>query len=184
MTVRTQSPDKTAPQITRATFASELRKLKASSKHLPELFKNFLDIIYRGFCLRRAVLFTSHTKPSRIVSLAMWNSGELSTGVAITIPDEDSLLAELIDTNCTKIISPAIDSPGNFIESRLLLDHPGGALAIYPMFAKITPIGVISLVSNDENAFFCNSDSLKSAIQIFAELTKDHLPHYENLSEI
>ena len=114
----------------------------------------------------------------------MWNSGELSTGVAITIPAEDSLLAELIDTNCAKIISPVIDSPGNFIESRLLLDHPGGALAIYPIFNEVTPVGIIALVSNDENAFFCNSDSLKSAIQIFAELTRDHLPRYENLSEI
>lgn len=111
----------------------------------------------------------------------MWNRGELSTGVAITIPNEDSLPAELIDTNCVKIISPVVESPGNFVESRPLLDHPAGALAIYPMLNDITPIGVIGLVSNDENAFFCDGAFLKNAIQIFAELARDHLPRYDNL---
>lgn len=184
MPVSSQSPEKAAQGISTATLESELRNLKANSLHLPGLFEEFLDRIHEKFCLRRAVLFTSHTKPSRIISLAMWNRGELSTGVAITIPNEDSLLAELIEANCVKIFSPVVDCPGNFVESRLLLDHPGGALAIYPMVDDSKPVGTICLVSNEENAFFGENLFLKNAIKIFSELARDHLPHYEKLGEI
>ncbi|MCH9030650.1 MAG: hypothetical protein IIB00_00115 [candidate division Zixibacteria bacterium] len=181
MPLSSLSPEKTALKISTSTLESELISLNASSLDLPELFKKFLDKIRKTFSLRRAVLFTSHTQPLRIVSLAMWNRGELSTGVAITIPNEDSLLAELIDTNCVKIISPVVESPGNFIESRLLLDHPGGALAIYPMVDDSNPTGIICLVSDEETAFFGENLFLKNMIKIFSELTRDHLPRYDNL---
>lgn len=184
MSVNSQSPEKTAQRISTATLGSELRNLKASSLNLPGLFEEFLDRIHDKFCLRRAVLFTSHTKPPRIISLAMWNRGELSTGVAITIPNKDSLLIELIEANCVRIFSPVVDCPGNFVESRLLLDHPGGALAIYPMVDDSIPVGAICLVSDDENSFFGGNIFLKNAIQVFSELTRNHLPHYEKLGEI
>lgn len=184
MSVISQSSKKTAQIISASGLESELRNLEANSLNLPELFKKFLDRIYVKLSLRHAVLFTLHTEPSRIISLALWNSGELSTGVAITIPREDSLLAELIETKCVKIISPVVDSPGNFVESRLLLDHPGGALAIYPMFDDSNPVGIICLVSNDENAFFGENMFLENAIQVFSALTRCHLPRYEKLGAI
>jgi len=184
MPLTPQSRGKTPSEFSTATLDNSLRNLKASSSQLPDLFEEFLDRVNERFSLRRAILFTSHTDPSRIISLAMWNHGELSTGVAITIPSEDSLLDELIEANCAKIISPVTESPGNFIESRLLLDHPGGSLAIYPMVDDTIPVGAICLVSDAEDSFLGNGDFLKNAIQIFTELTRSQLPRYETLGEI
>ncbi|HSG99000.1 MAG TPA: hypothetical protein VLB27_03060, partial [candidate division Zixibacteria bacterium] len=131
------------------------------------VFGQICSRLRRRLRLRRALLFVKTERPAALQSYALWEDGALSSGVLVTVPTEDSLLWELLETGCAKSYSPASLFNGNLIESKLTYSIPNGALALLPLSHQRRPVGLVALNSGLGAELEPNDPLLQGTLALF-----------------
>ena len=147
------------------TFQKSARKKTANAV---DLFGDLCNHHRGKFDLVRATLFVLIGKKQTLKSFALWDQGQVRSGVMVQIPSNPSAFYELLETKCSKTYSPAECFNGSPIEDKLAVANSSGALLLAPLVHNGKAHGLISLNSNHRRPFTDPSGVLHSAIEAFA----------------
>lgn len=152
-----------------------IAKSLAGDLPLASKFRTLLERLHRPCAITRALLLLAEPEKDRLSTYALWESGQLRTGVHLIIPRQDSALWELLETSCAKTITPPAELQGNFIEKQLLTSSQSGTLTIYPLISGGQRLGLICLNSNGSAPEGIAFARVQSAISCFSSAVERSL---------
>lgn len=146
----------------------------ADHNKINRLLKKLLSRLSRVFSIEKASLIIyDHEKDSLRVT-HMLNKGTLRSSLALTIPDNFSLLHQVfmqgypIVDNYPELISR------NVIEKKILLARDTQSVAVIPLIYDGTRLGLLSLASHKESAFSLYLEGMgeDNVVEFVAELSR------------
>lgn len=137
----------------RRAIEKSVDKLLSNPGSIANKFNGLVERLVPEFKLIRAGLLFKSLDSNKLASAAIWNDGALLSDVSVGIPAQDSILMELLETDCAKVISPAACFLGNFVETRLFVSDPFGSLAIFPLCLEENRLGLVILNSTVAESF-------------------------------
>ncbi len=145
-------------EISGADSTSEKRlqafdSLTGKAHNVYELFFSFIKKLGRMIPVSRAVLVVKSPRDGRLKVIALKGTRASREGLALSIPQSDSLLDRIFESRATYTAHDPFGFSGNFIERRILLDESTASLMISPLSANGDIFGLIGLASPEEYAF-------------------------------
>lgn len=144
---------KTKERNIAATICRPLLGILRQNKRKSLLFGEIIDRLTGFFSISRATLIISDPEKDALKVTTIWEKSNLRQGLWLTLPRKDSLLYRILNEGKT-FSKPFIGYfPGNFIESRILMDKKTCSLVVCPLVSDKTVCGLISLASPVPFAF-------------------------------
>jgi len=134
-----------------------LVRILDQNKSVSRRFFELINRLNKFFSISRAVLIINDKDGDSLKMMTAWEQARLREGVMLTIPRENSLLRRasgirvIINRSATGEFPP--EYQGNFIENNILFDKSTSSLAICPLFAGKTLMGITCLTSSAPFAF-------------------------------
>lgn len=152
----------------RRAIEKSVARLLASPGLIADKFSGLVDRLSPEFKLIRAGLLLKSHRSNELVSSVIWDEGVLLSEVSVRIPSKESILMELLETDCAKVISPAACFLGNFVESRLFVSDPAGSLSIFPLCLDENRLGLVILNSTDAESFYRSARWISNQMEMLA----------------
>ncbi len=134
-----------------------LVRILDQNKPVSKRFFELVNRLNKFFSISRAVLIINDIKSDSLKMMAVWEQARFREGVMLTIPRKDSLLHRALGIRVIINRSASGEFPpefqGNFIENNILFDKSTSSLAICPLFADATLVGITCLTSPVPFAF-------------------------------
>jgi transcriptional regulator with GAF, ATPase, and Fis domain len=154
MTIKESPP--AGGNIAKRSFDFLIRSFMAlfiKQKNVNNLFFAIAKKLNRLFEITSAVLIVRSTHDSSLKVIAIKKEHYSREGLALTLPDHDSLLYRVLRKASLHIERKPDDFSGNFIERKLLLDGNARTLAICPIVSNNSVSGLLCLSSPSPSAF-------------------------------
>jgi hypothetical protein len=134
-----------------------LTRILDQNKPLSRRFFELVNRLNKFFSISKAVLIKKDFSSDSLKMMTVWEQTRLREGVMLTIPPKNSLLYRIKKMRLIVNRSASGDIPpeyqGNFIESNILFDKATCSLAICPLFADNSLMGITCLTSPVPFAF-------------------------------
>ena len=134
-----------------------------------EVFGEFCERLRKRYELARAILFLATDSPKAIQSYALWENGQSTSGVMVTIPEEDSALWELLETGFARSFTPARLFSGNIFERKLCVGSDTGALLLWPLVTDNGRHGLVAFNTSTAQPLTASDPLLKAVMKSLAE---------------
>lgn len=122
-------------------------------KNINKLFFAIAKKLNRLFDITSAVLVVRSIQNGHLKVIAIKKENYSREGLALTLPDRDSLLYRVFRKASLHIENITGSFSGNFIEKKLLLDEGARILAICPITSNESVSGLLCLASPSPAAF-------------------------------
>jgi hypothetical protein len=122
-------------------------------KNINKLFFAIAKKLNRAFDITSAVLVIRSVRDSSLKVIAIKKDHYSREGLALTLPDRDSLLYNVLRKASLHTEYIVENFSGNFIEKKLLLDDKSRTLAICPIISNNSVSGLLCLASPSSSAF-------------------------------
>lgn len=138
-------------------FNRTLVRILNQNKPVSKRFFELINRLNKFFSISRAVLIINDTKGDSLKMMAIWEQAFFREGVMLTIPRENSFLHRALGIRVIVNRPASQEFPhefqGNFIENNILFNKSTNSLAICPLFADESLMGITCLTSPDPFTF-------------------------------
>jgi|GEM_PF-1130869 len=145
-------------------FLRSLGTLFSRNKNIYDLFFCLTKKLNKFFSLSRSVLIVRSHVDDSLKVIAMKGPQNARVGLALTLPEDNSLLYRVSQEGSIYIENYPNGFKGNFIEKKLLLDDNPGSMAICPIEHDDNVRGLICLTSPALYAFTLFKDGFLDGV--------------------
>jgi len=156
MTIKYPNDDDGRNSILQSTNRSRLPHIdlgRSNHKVIHRLLKGLISRLNRSYTIEKASLAIYDQENNNLRVTHMLTKGTLKSGLTLTIPNQTSLLYQVllqgypVVDNYPELIS------ANIIEQKILLGRRTQSVIVIPLIYDCHKLGVLSLASPDESAF-------------------------------
>ncbi|MCD6248926.1 MAG: hypothetical protein J7J98_01170 [candidate division Zixibacteria bacterium] len=128
-------------------------RLLSQEKSTPTLFCELVNKLGKWFSISKAALAIYCDQTGMLKLSSWWDMNSFKEGVLMSLPAENSLFYQALQSN--RIIHEQVNGhfSGNFVEQRLMSSRSTSALVVCPLLYRGVKQGVISLASPVPFAF-------------------------------
>ena len=165
-----------AVQITENCLNS-IRAILKKPGDINKLFFRLTKKLDKLYSITKAALIVHSDQDNKLKAIAMKGNNGTCEGLALTLPEDNSLLYKVFEDNYQYIQNYPDQFSGNFFEEKILIDRATQSLAVLPIIEKNSPKGLICFSSTIPNAFASFEDgALNDILENFGQVLKDGLP--------
>jgi len=156
---------------------NSIRAILRKPGDINRLFFRLTDKLNRLYSITKAALIVHSNHDNKLKTIAMKGINGTCEGLALTLPENDSLLYRVFTDGFLYIQNYPDPFSGNFFEEKMLVDQATQSLAVLPITEKNSPTGLICFSSTIPNAFESFEDGiLDDILENFGHELKDRLP--------
>ncbi|MEK7774455.1 MAG: GAF domain-containing protein [Candidatus Zixiibacteriota bacterium] len=120
---------------------------------LTEEFTRLTQRLRRKLAVDKCILVLKRPAEDRLAAVASWNHGELSDGLAINLPHDNSLFEKVTEDGGLYTENFCGSFSGNFFERKLLIDAESRSFALQPLRHDGHLVGLVGMSSEEPMAF-------------------------------
>ena len=140
-----------------------MNSFEAVFRKTDDIYKLFFLLtkkLSKFFSISRASLIVHSKLDGKLKAIAMKGDKGAHEGLALTLPEQNSLLYNILESGVPYIENYPQQFPGNFIEEKILIDSDTRSLAVLPIKDNGTLGGLICFASPVPYAFTMLEDGL------------------------
>lgn len=130
-----------------------IKSVLSKPSDIYKLFFLFTKKLNKLFSISQSALILHSSQENKLKVIAMKGEKGARKGLALTLPEKDSLLYKISKDNQIYIQHHLENFESNFIEEKVLINEAAQSLVILPISQNGTKFGLVCLSSPNKNAF-------------------------------
>ena len=142
---------------------------RPTASTVTEEFTRFTSRLRKSISVDKCILVLRRDSEDRLAAVASWDHGQISDGLAINLPHDNSLFEKVTEDGRLYTENFCDSFSGNFFERKLLIDSESRSFALQPLRHDGHLVGLVGMSSEKAMAFtMLEEGTLENVLNQFA----------------